>query len=293
MTSIFEPGALAGQFPPVKPRQDVIGGGTNNMLPSEIPGLSAEANAREMAGIQSIGNQIAAAPQARQQQPMNTVMLGGEPMSEYQKNQIALGREGLEVDKEAKAQALGIDRSRLQLDREKGELAQLKNQQIYDIKIADMERKTQDSEQRLKLAYDQLQARQGDQLALQQFREAQLGALNARHELELAQRERAMLEQQRMNDARIQQMRDAAEAAGYQITETELDPTGTKRTVVTRRGDAAQQQTPTQAANPNQPPNTTAMQGLDGQVYYVPNDKVNESVSKYNMKFVDATGKVK
>lgn len=284
-TGIFEPGALAGLFQPKrKPESQIVN--PTGITPNMETITGNDANAAEIYNRQL--NQIAQQAAAPQNKPMNVVF-----DNNIEERKMTLAERESRNLQDYRTGSLAIDRDRLRLDREKGELAELKNQQIYDIKIADMERKVTDSERNLKLAYDRLNANQEDKVATQMFRQAQLDAMNARQALELAQRDRQLQENQRMNDARINQIGEQLNQQGYQMQEI-TDDTGAKRTTITRRGEQPMDQNLQPSMMPNQPQNTTPMMGDDGEIYFVPNDQVKDAVTTYNMRYVDpTTGKVK
>lgn len=179
-------------------------------------------------------------------QPMNTVFDDGDDLTAFQKANLGLEREKLNLnkdesalDRKLKEDTLGINRDKLALDKDALELDKKKNDQIYETKIKDLERKANEAAQKADLAERNLQQRTNSAEALNAHREAQIAAATARHELEIAQRDRTLAENTRMNDARIQQIRDAAEAAGLVISEETLNEDGTKKTTITRRGDKA------------------------------------------------------
>jgi len=143
-----------------------------------------------------------------------------------------LGLEGKRIDQTGKlADAeLGLKDREFKLDK-------LKNDQIYGPKTADMERKTNEANQRLQLAYDQLQARQGDSAATSEYHRAQIDAANARHALEMTQKEADLTESKRLHDAQIKDIHDKAAQAGVTIETTGISDDGNIKTTVTRKGE--------------------------------------------------------
>src|SRR5437016_3421628 len=102
------------------------------------------------------------------------------PPSELQQiGPLDLAKLGLE--KEKIETAGGIDKAELGLKTKGYELDKLKNEQIYGTKQAEMERKADETNKRLQLAYDQLQAKQGDASSTAAYHQAQIDATNARH----------------------------------------------------------------------------------------------------------------
>lgn len=239
------------------------------------------------------------APQLPVRQPMNNFYPHGmdvvfqPPIDEtvegqelgIRRAQLGLQKEDLGLRREDLKFRRNLGEEKVGLDREKLELNQLKNQQIYQVKLDDMERKTTDAQARLALATQQLQGRENNAAAQLQFRQAQLDATNARHALDIAVREAQLAETGKVNEARIKQIMDTIENSGYQMEETELDETGRKRTVITRRG-----QPPTISSSntdrrlPNESgvtdsrlADTVPMIGKDGKTYYIAKSNVEQA----------------
>lgn len=184
-------------------------------------------------------NQTNPTNRSNNQGPMNVVF---QPSPEEQ-NRIPLHRE-------IQNKNLSSDKEKFELQEVKNQIAQqnantnaLKNQQIYDIKQKELEQKIAQSDANLKLAYDRLQQNAQDAEARRTLQEATIQSTNARHELTLAQRTREMelnkerLEEQiRRNDALNARL---TELSKPEISETVIDPTGTRRTTTTRRGEVS------------------------------------------------------
>jgi len=224
-------------------------------------------------------------------QPMNTVM--GEVMTPYQSANIALEREKLNQSSRFGEERLNQQQNQQSLNQQRLELDQLKNRQIYETKISDMERKSEDAANNLRLAHQRLEQNQNDAAALMNYRNATIAAQDARHALELAQRDRDREDRERLNQARIDQINRDIEESGYTWEETTQsdnpDGSQTRRRII-QRGKAPDNKF--RADTPGAG-NSTRMMGPDGRIGWVPNDKVNEFVTKYNGKYVDDSGKVK
>ena len=164
-----------------------------------------------------------------------------------------------------------------------------KSAQIYEVKMLEAQQKVTAAEEKLKLAYDQLQFRRDDALADARFKELQLAAQNSRFELQLAQQQlqQAALEanrvtQARQADDRIRILEESLKQRGLPtITTDELttDPKGnvTGRTRTTTRGESSRQS----VLPPGQ--RDVIMTGPDGKDYSIPADKVAEA-EKAGMK---------
>lgn len=130
----------------------------------------------------------------------------------------------------------GLDRAEFELKTKEYELDRLKNEQIYGTKNADMERKTADSEARLKLAYDKLQQDAGNAQNIAEYRDAQMRATQARMELMQQQHDAALTETKRMHDAQIKKYQDDLDLARNTETKTVIGEDGTERTVTVQKG---------------------------------------------------------
>lgn len=297
MSNIFNPGALSGLFPPIERKKEYVQPEAK-MGPAITPIASR------------IANQSPPAIQP-QEKPMDVIFQPS--MTDYERATLKQGDRRID-----QAGALGAEK--LDLQERQTALNELKNQQIYETKIADATRRSEESAKKLELAYSQLQQKKNDAESTAAFKQAQFEAQDARFKLEMAQKDAAAASTARLNDARIQGIKDAADRAGVTVEESEVNAEGTRRTTTTKRGT----QPPVAGALPpgtdpglfaqhrkvaadreagkfTQPdviPGSTGsgvitMMGPDGKRYAIPENKVNESVEN-GMKFVDPrTGKVK
>jgi hypothetical protein len=116
------------------------------------------------------------------------------------------------------------------------ELEKKKNQQIYDTKQADLQRKADEAAARESLARDQMKGKENDFQALQRHRDAALESTNAKHALDLSTKDRQhqedLAELKRKHDAEI----EALKARGSSVTETEVTPEGNKKKVTKKSG---------------------------------------------------------
>lgn len=188
-------------------------------------------------------------------QPQNVVFDPG--MTEFQKANLSLDKQklaiGTDLEKQKIDQSGKLGAERLGLQEGALKLNQLKNEQIYETKIADMERKSNEAAARLALAQQQLQGRENDAISRDQLARARIDAQIAKHELDLARKDREIENSTALANARIKALQDAAEAAGYVTEETDLttdDEGNQKSTKVTKKGPAAK---PT--VKPNDPLN--------------------------------------
>lgn len=204
-------------------------------------------------------------PEAKPEMPV----IYNPGMTEFQKVQTDLERQKIAQSERLGEGRLAISEAASRLGNERLELDQLKNKQIYETKILDMERKSNEAEARLKLAEQQLEGRRDDAASMLAFRQAREDALQARFDLEMLRKNADADERQRVNDARIDQIRKAMDDAGYSIVEDELSADGKKRTRIIRKGKEA-----VSGGGAKPGANTVQMIGGDGKPYTVARENV-------------------
>lgn len=187
-------------------------------------------------GIRAVGLQQQGAYQAGRLQDtfgaggqdtsrMNTVFNPG--MTPYQSGELALGKEKLDESKSSGDEAQALKDKQFDLETKK-------NQQIYQTKMDDMQRKADEADKKLALAQSDMERKKGDATALQAFHEAQIAATNARHDLDLAQKDKELKESQRLHDEQIKKMQgDLDLAKTPKKTTTTVNDAGNERTTVT------------------------------------------------------------
>lgn len=173
--------------------------------------------------------------QTEQQKPMN-VVFKDDSITPFQKAQLDIKKDDNTIDRAKLAQTSKLGEEKLDLAKAGHELDVKKNQNIYDTKHAEMQRKVDESNNRLGLAYDQLQNKQNDANSQINYHKAQMDALKAQHELDNHRRDSAAEETKRMHDAQIQALQDRIDQTGNTETTTELDESGKKRTVKVKKG---------------------------------------------------------
>lgn len=116
-------------------------------------------------------------------------------------------------------------------------LEQQKNKQIYDTKQADMQRKIDEANHKLELAYTQLGDKSANQAAVLASHQAIQAAMEERHKLELANKDLQFNESKRLHDAQIAKMQSDSESKNASTEKTtEVNPEGTKKTETTIKG---------------------------------------------------------
>lgn len=148
---------------------------------------------------------------------------------------------GLDLESRKLAQSGRIGDEKLALDKQGFGLDQLKNEQIFNTKSADMQRKVDDANAKLELARERLMSDQASASSLLMFKNAQADALAQREALKA---EQAMAQQninERIAAARINKLEsDIALAGGPITTERKISPvdpdTGQTSTTTVTRG---------------------------------------------------------
>lgn len=139
----------------------------------------------------------------------------------------------LDLEKQKLQQGQVTDKAELDLKQKALELDKEKNKNIYDTKQQDMQRKVDDADARLKLAFDRLNLDANNATAHANFNKAQMDATEARHALELTQRQKESDDRAALYEAQIKKMEDDAALAREPVNkdvEMENDPaTGKQR----------------------------------------------------------------
>lgn len=110
-------------------------------------------------------------------------------------NQRLLANETVGRELQEKGQANTL---RHQMETEN--LAKQKSDQIYDTKLQDMQRKMDDAQAKLDFAQSESQRKQGNTEAELRLRQAQIDATNARHKLDIAQKQKTLDEQKTLHE---------------------------------------------------------------------------------------------
>jgi len=196
-----------------------------------------------------------------QQQPMNTV-IGHDPsqMTGYEKGELGIKQQQLGQESQRISQQGKLGEESINVRQQQEKLNQQKSDQINANKQADMQRKIDESEQKIQLAQQALNSRNTNAEAQLQAHKDLAAAMEERHKLELAQKDAQF---QKVSDQH-QQTIDALQAKLKQgaktQTTTEINPEGNRKTVTTQRGSSSM----------------IKVQGKDGQTYEIPEDKLDD-----------------
>jgi len=170
-------------------------------------------------------------------QPMNTFFREDpDRITPLQRETMNLKREDLGIDRSRIAQTSRLGSEKLALDKEGHALDVKKNQQIFDTKQANMERKFDEANKRLALAQDQLNQRANDSNARIELQRAQQEATTARHALDISRKDTQLEETRRMHQAQIDDILARRDQSSNVVQESEANPEGTKKVVTTKKG---------------------------------------------------------
>lgn len=151
--------------------------------------------------------------------PMNTV-LGKDPNAISPTDQVEIGLKkqglGLEQQKIAQTGKLGEEAVSVRTAQEK--LNQQKSDQINDLKMNDLQRKSDEANSRLDLANKALTQKGDNATAMQQLSQARIDALQAQHDLDNHRRDAQAADTQKMHEAAMKNMQDKLDLAGQPTT---------------------------------------------------------------------------
>lgn len=199
---------------------------------------------------------------AQNPQGMN-VVLGRDPnaMTGYEKGQLGIRQQGVNLNRDRLASSNRLGEEKLGVEKDKQQLAEEKNTNIRDTKMADIERKTNEANSKLELAQKALEAKtKAGEDTLQAHKDL-AAAVEERHKLEMQQKDTQFNETKKMHEAQIKKMEEDAKRAENTETTTEVDASGNKKTVTTKKGDSA---------------GTIQVTGKDGKPYMIPKDKLDD-----------------
>ncbi len=174
---------------------------------------------------------------------MNTVVK--EDMSPQDKANLQLKKNDQTLESRKIDQAGKLGAERLGIQQQQEQLNEQKNENIHNQRQRELERKASDSESKLKLAYDRLQQQGDNAQAHIAFNQATLEATNARHALELAQKDKEHQDALALRDAQINDLNSKINERDNpkdKVVETnmEVDANGVpiKKTERTSRSDS-------------------------------------------------------
>lgn len=195
-------------------------------------------------------------------QGQNTVMAADpNAMTGYQKGELGIRQQELGQNQQKINQTgkLGEEAATTKQAQEK--LNQQKSDQINANKQADLERKIEESNQKIQLAQQALNDKTANQEAQLQSHKDLAAAVEERHKLEMANMQHRFDTTSDQHQQTIDEMQKRLDQNSRSSTTTEMNADGTKKTVTTKRGAAAK---------------TVQVKGKDGKTYEIPADKVDD-----------------
>jgi len=174
-------------------------------------------------------------------QGMNTVMAHDpSQMTAFQKGELGVRQQGMNLESQRLAQSGRMGEERLGIQRSQEKLNEEKNKGIHEQKLADMQRKMEDSTKKFELAQAELDRKTKAGEDTIQAHKDLAAAVEERHKHELAQKDLVFEESKRVHDAAIKKMEEDSKNRSESETTTEVNPEGTKRTTTTKRGSASE-----------------------------------------------------
>jgi hypothetical protein len=200
------------------------------------------------------------------QGPQNTqgmnVVLGKDPnaMTGYEKGELGIRQQQLGQEGQKIAQSGKLGQESMDIRSQQEKLNQQKSDQANTAKMADLQRKVEESTAAMGLSHEKLKANIEDHASHVQFLKDKAAADLAKQALDHAQIDAKAAETKRMDDAKLADIQEKLKQSSKTKTTTELDPSGNKRTVTTEKGSS----------------NTVSVIGKDGKPYTIPKDKLND-----------------
>lgn len=193
-----------------------------------------------------------------------------EDISPLDKAKLGLEKSAQDIESSKVKQAGQLGSERLDIQQQQADINRQKSDQIHETKIADLQRRADEATQRMGMFYDKLQQNANDNAAHLNFLTSKSAADEARHQLELAQKDRQLQQQQDYNTARIADLNkkynDELTTIGYK-----RDEQGNLVQTTVRKGKV-----PPAKSGAFDSSTTKAFVGKDGTKYDIPMDKVDQ-----------------
>jgi len=200
--------------------------------------------------------------QPGQQGGMHTIMAQDpNQLTGYQKGELDLKQQGIGVDRQRLAQQGRLGTQALDIKQQQERLNQEKSDQINASKEADRERKIAEADAKIKQAQAALESKNNNAAAALQAQKDLAAAMEERHKLEMTMKDDHFKKTQEEHKKTLGVLEQRLKQQGRSKTTTEVNPDGTKRTVTTEKGEAA---------------DTVQVIGRDGKPYTIPKDKLDD-----------------
>ncbi len=202
-------------------------------------------------------------PEVQGQQQTQNIVAGADPnaMTGYQKGELGIRQQELGQEKQKLTQQGKLGQEAIDVRTSQEKLNQQKSDQINTTKQADMQRKIEESNQKIELAQQALTNKTANAEAQLQSHKDLAAAVEERHKLELAQKDAQFKISSGQHEQTIKDLEEKIKQTGRSKVTTEINPDGTKRTTTTEKGSAA---------------DTITVTGRDGKSYEIPADKLDD-----------------
>lgn len=199
---------------------------------------------------------------ASQNQGQPNVVMGQDPnqLTGYQKGELGIRQQGVNIDSQRLAQQGQIAQGQLGIKAQQEALNKQKSDQINATKQADMQRKIDESNQKIELAQQALTNKTANAEAQLQAHKDLAAAVEERHKLEMANKDAQFKTISDQHQQTIDALQERLKQSGRTKT-TVTDSTGATRTTTSEKGDAA---------------DSVQVIGKDGGTYTIPKDKLND-----------------
>jgi hypothetical protein len=198
-----------------------------------------------------------------QQSGQPNVVMGHDPsqMTGYQKGELGVRQQQLGQEQQAINQRGKLGQEALNIKGDQEKLNQQKSDQINAQKTADMQRKIEESNQKIELAKKALEDKTANAEAQLAAHKELAAAVEERHKLELAQKDHQFTTANETHQKAIKDMEDKLKQSQHSKTTTKISASGQEKTTETTRGSAA---------------DTIQVQDKDGNTFEIPADKKDE-----------------
>jgi hypothetical protein len=199
-----------------------------------------------------------------------------QAMTGYQKGELGIRQQDVNLDSQKLAQSGKLGQGALDIKQQQADLNQQKSDQINTTKQADMQRKIDESNQKIAVAQQALQQKTDNATAQLEAHKNLAAAMEERHKLELAQKDAQFQITSDQHQKAIDALQEKLKQSGHSTTTTEVNPDGTKKTVTTQRG--AQ----TAPAPEKQPDGSYKVTAPDGSIGTIPADKLDDWMTNHH-----------
>jgi hypothetical protein len=157
-------------------------------------------------------------------------------MTPYQQGELGIRKQQLGLEGQKISQAGKIGEERIGQLEQKHQLDVTKQQNIHETKVADMQRKIEEANNKLGLAYDQLNSKNTNAASQLQAHKDIAAAMEERHKLEMAHKDLLFEKSKSDHEDAMKMMQQRLDQESETSTTTEINPEGTKKTANTQKG---------------------------------------------------------